>query len=86
MCSRLLCLLVPVNLNGGGTLKIMFLMLIHQAGHLVVCFGNEKLHQCLVWLLGWRYICMDMLTLEKKKDFGEKKFTEVKVYAAIHKP
>lgn len=67
MSNRLLCLLVLVNLNGGGTLKIMLPMLIHQAGHLVVCFGNEKLQQCLVWLLGWQYVCMDMFALKKRK-------------------
>lgn len=67
MCSRLLFLLILVDLNGGGTLKIMFPMLVHPAGQLVVCFENDKLQQCLAWLLGWQCICMDMLTLEKRK-------------------
>lgn len=43
MYSRLWCILVLLNLNRGGTLKIMFSMLIHQADQLVVCFGNDKL-------------------------------------------
>lgn len=66
MCSRLLCLLVLVNLNGGGALKIMFPMVIHQAGQLIL-FWEWQVTAVLSVAAGLA------VYLHGYVDFGEKK-------------